>query len=129
MNCQNTCMADKRLQNAPLGQFMKCKLWILLGISAAITPAQALMFYSTGDTNYNTTAPTGTLTNSGWQFQGEWGAYLGTPIAPSYFVSAQHIQGQVGQSIRFRGVDYTTTAVFDDPNSDLRIWRICGQFP
>lgn len=108
---------------------MRFKLWVFLGVFAVIAPARAVIFYSTGDTNYNTTAPTGSLTNSGWQFQGEWGAYLGTPIAPSYFVSAQHVQGQVGQSIRYQGVNYPTTAVFDDPNSDLRLWRICGQFP
>ena len=29
----------------------------------------------------------------------------------------------------FSGVDYPTTAVFSDPNSDLNMWRICGAFP
>jgi len=91
--------------------------------------AGAILFYSTGDPAHNTTAPTGALTNSGWQFQGTWGAYLGTPLASKYFITAAHVGGSVGDQFSFRGVNYTTTAMFDDPNSDLRLWRICGTFP
>src|SRR5258706_45745 len=38
---------------------------------------------------------------------------------------------RVAQGILFysQGVDYTTTAFSSDTNSDLRIWRICGNFP
>ena len=32
--------------------------------------AGAVLFQSTDDPNYNTTAPSGVLTNSGWQYQG-----------------------------------------------------------
>jgi hypothetical protein len=93
------------------------------------TPANAVLFYSTGDPNHNTTPPTGSLTNSGWQFEGIWGSFLGTPIAPKYFISAEHIGGSVGDIFTFNGVQYATTAVYDDPSSDLRIWRVCGTFP
>jgi len=92
-------------------------------------PANAVLFYSTGDPNYNTTAPGGSLTNSGWQYEGLWGSYLGTPIAPKYFITAGHVGGSIGQALVFNGTQYPTTAVFDDPDSDLRIWRVCGTFP
>ncbi len=101
----------------------------LLALLQGVIPAKGVIFYSTGDTNYNTTAPSGSLTNSGWQYEGFWGGFLGTPIAPKYFITAEHVGGQVGNPFVFRGVAYPTTAVHDDPDSDLRIWRICGTFP
>src|SRR5882757_11346916 len=60
---------------------------LLLGASSA----KAILFYQTGDPNYNTTAPGGSLTNSGWQYEGTWGGFLGTPIAPKYFITAAHV--------------------------------------
>jgi hypothetical protein len=104
-------------------------LIVFLALLLNTISSRAIIFYSTGDPNYNTTAPGGSLTNSGWQYEGIWGGFLGTPIAPKYFITAQHIGGAIGQTIVFHGVPYTTTAVFDDPDSDLRIWRICGTFP
>ena len=101
----------------------------LLAMLQGVIPAKGVIFYSTGDPNYNTTAPSGSLTNSGWQYEGFWGGFLGTPIAPKYFITAEHVGGQVGNPFVFRGVAYPTTAVHDDPDSDLRIWRICGTFP
>ena len=60
--------------------------------------------------------------------EGTWGGFLGTPIAPKYFMTAEHVGGAIGQTFVFHGVPYTTTAMYDDPDSDLRIWRICGAF-
>ncbi len=91
--------------------------------------AVAVLVYSTGDPAHNTTAPTGALTNSGWQYQGFLGAYLGTPIALKYFITAAHVGGSAGDLFHFNGVDYPTAAMFSDTNSDLRLWRICGTFP
>src|SRR5438067_1547180 len=91
--------------------------------------AHAVLFDSTSDPTFNTSAPTGALANSGWQYEGLWGGFLGTPIAPQFFITAEHIGGTVGDTFRFAGVDYATTSVFDDPNSDLRIWQIAGAFP
>ena len=54
------------------------------------------------------------------------GIYLGTPIASNYFITAKHIGGSIGQTISFGGTNYTTTAVFPDPASDLQIWKIAG---
>src|SRR5436853_1895564 len=109
-----------------------CRLvWLVFLVLVVTAPrvAVAVIVFSTGDPVYNTTAPTGTLTNSGWQYQGTWGVYLGTPIAPKYFLTAGHVGGSVGDLFHFRGVDYSTTASFQDTNSDLIVWRVCGAFP
>lgn len=90
----------------------------------------AVIFYSTADPEYNTLPPTGDLAGSGWELQGNWGYFLGTPISPRHFITARHLGGvSVGDRFLLNGVEYTTTAVFDDPDSDLRIWKIKGQFP
>ena len=101
----------------------------LTALLANPTVVSAVILYSTGDPSRNTTPPTGALTNSGWQYQGQWGAFLGTPISAKYFLAAGHVGGLVGDPFIFRGVTYTTTAMVDDPYSDLRIWRVCGEFP
>ena len=89
----------------------------------------AVIFFCTADPAHNTTAPTGEQADSGWQYEGLWRSFLGTPIAPQYFITAGHIGGTVGEQFVFRGTAYTTTAFFDDPGSDLRLWRVCGTFP
>ncbi|MBI2924578.1 MAG: hypothetical protein HYY24_02610 [Verrucomicrobia bacterium] len=96
-------------------------------LSACFSPA--VIFFSTADPAHNTTAPTGDLADSGWQYEGLWRNFLGTPIAPQYFITASHIGGAVGDQFIFRGTAYTTTAFSDDLASDLRIWRVCGSFP
>jgi hypothetical protein len=103
-------------------------LVVLAGL-AAPRFAPAVVFISTADPNYNTTAPTGPLAGSGWELQGRWGAFLGTPVAPNFFLTAEHIGGAVGDKFTFGGVNYVTKAFFDDPNSDLRLWQIDGTFP
>ena len=52
----------------------------------------------------NKSAPTGTFSGSGWQWQGNWGAFTGTPIGRSYFITASHVGGAVGQSLLLNGV-------------------------
>ncbi len=99
-----------------------------------IGSASAVVVYVPGSPNptatRNTAPPTGALANSGWQLQGDWaGSFLGTPIAPNHFVTASHVGGSVGTTFTFNAVNYTTTAVFQDPNSDLAVWRVSGTFP
>ena len=98
----------------------------------------AIIFTSTGDPTYgdpayNTNAPTGSLTNSGWQYEGIWdtpnGRFLGTPIAPRFFAAAQHVNGTNGEAFVYNGFTYHTVAVFDCPGSDLRIWQVAETFP
>lgn len=95
---------------------------------ATVSVSPALNFYSTGATDYNTTAPTEEYAGSGWQYQGDWYSVLGTPVAPNYFLSAAHVGGSVGAIFVYDSQVYTTTAVFDDPNSDLRLWQVAGTF-
>jgi len=76
----------------------------------------------------NKSAPTGDISGSGWQWQANWGSFTGTPIAKNYFVAASHVGGSVGQSLVLNGVSYPTSAFFDDPNSDLRIWKTSKSF-
>jgi hypothetical protein len=92
-------------------------------------PVHGILFYATGDPTYNTLPPGGNLTNSGWQFEGLWDGFLGTPIAPNYFIAAQHVGGSVGDPFIFRGVDYLTVAVTNQAGSDVTLWRISGTFP
>jgi len=94
-----------------------------------VMPARAVLFYSTGDPGYNTNAPTKTLTNSGWQYQGTWIGFCGTVISSNCFITAKHIGGAVGDSFVFRGLEYPAIAYYDDPDGDLRIWRVSGRFP
>jgi hypothetical protein len=91
--------------------------------------ANAVVFVSTSDPEHNTQPPQGDLANSGWQWQGTWGSFLGTVIGPDTFITARHVGGSVGSLFQFRGNDYKTVAVYDEVASDLRVWRVCGRFP
>jgi hypothetical protein len=103
---------------------------ILLTLLIGLTPAlsQAVTFYETGDPAHNTTAPTGALTNSGWQLQGTWRACLGTPIGQDHFIAAAHVGGNVGDVFTFHGVQHTTVARYLDSASDLAIWQVTPPF-
>ena len=94
-----------------------------------MTPARAVILFGSGDPTANTSAPGGTLAGSGWQYEGQFGGFLGTAIASNFFVTAKHIGGSVGDTFTFNGVNYTTVAVFPDPSSDLQIWQVAGSFP
>ncbi len=106
------------------------KFLFLLLLTLGSTPqARAVILYGTDDPAANTTAPSGSLANSGWQLQGQWGQFLGTPIAPHFFVTAKHVGGSVGQIFYFQNVAYTATAEFADSSTDLRIWQVGETFP
>jgi dockerin type I repeat protein len=102
---------------------------ILIIAATPILPLRAVILYGTGDPTADMTAPTGAYANSGWQFEGQFNGFLGTVIAPNYFITAKHIGGAVGNTFNFNGTNYPTTAVFPDPSSDLQIWRVSGTFP
>lgn len=106
---------------------------VLISISSQ---AQAILIIGPNDSHgnpiggQNTSAPTGALANSGWQFEGLWqGAFTGTPIAPNYFLSANHLGGNVGDTFAINGQSYTTTAKFLDPSGgDLALWQVNSTF-
>jgi hypothetical protein len=97
----------------------------LLLISAALAPGVILL--STGDPTQNTTAPTGLLSGSGWQYEGTFGSFLGTAIDPKHFITVQHIG--VASTFFYQGANYTIVQWFDDPQSDLRIFEVAETFP
>ncbi len=107
---------------------MRVRLLIFLPVLllAAAHGAFGIILLETADPQRNTTTPGD---NSGWQYEGQFGDFLGTPIAPNYFITAHHIGGDVGQPFVFHGVTYTTTAGFSDPSSDLQIWQVDHAFP
>ena len=79
----------------------------------------------TGRPDRATLAPAScTYADSGWQYQGQWSYYLGTPIAPNYFITAKHVGGSVGNMFTYNGQAYTTTAAYASPSSDLTIWKV-----
>jgi hypothetical protein len=102
-------------------------VWLAVLCLVLSTPAaRAVILFGSGDPAYNTAPPTGALASSGWQCEGQWDGFLGTAIAPHYFLAAQHIGGSVGDTFTFNGSNYTTTAYWDDPGSDLRLWQVSG---
>ncbi len=76
----------------------------------------------------NTAAPGGELAGSGWQYQGDFGGFLGTAIAPQFFITAKHVAG-AGGVFTFNGVNYSLARLFTDPQSDLAIWQVNGVLP
>ena len=109
-------------------QFLVRMLLCVALLCAASSRARAVILYATGDPSVNTTAPDGELAGSGWQFQGDFGGFLGTPIAPQFFITAKHI-GQAGGVFSFGGIDYSLVRQFPDPQSDLAIWQVNGVLP
>jgi hypothetical protein len=108
------------------------KRTVLLGlllVFLSLPGSNGVLFVSTGDPAFNTNAPTGSLTNSGWQYEGQWGDFLATPIAPRCFLAAKHVGGAIGQAFVWDGVTYHTVAFFDGPTTDLRIWVVAETFP
>lgn len=102
---------------------------LVLFLLVAAPFARGVILYRTADPAANTTAPSGSLAGSGWQWEGTWGGFLGTPIAPHFFLSAKHL-GQAGGSVfNFAGNNYTVVKEFADPASDLDLWLVTETFP
>ncbi len=105
-------------------------LVIAAASSALIGPraADAVVLGFAADPNGNTNAPTGSLANSGWQYQGVFGAFfLGTPVGPHTFVTAAHLGGVVGtNTFLYNGVTYDTTS--ETSYGDLAVWSTSGTF-
>jgi hypothetical protein len=107
--------------------------FLLLLFALLAMRGHAVLFKDTGDPSYNTNAPTGSLTNSGWQYEGQWntvqGGFLGTAIAPTFFVVAQHVGGVPGDVFVLNGFTYHTVTNYNDPSTDLQIWQVMETFP
>ncbi len=99
-----------------------------MAVLLQIAAARAVILFNTSDPTANTSAPSGSLAGSGWQYEGIFGAFLGTPIAPQFFLTAKHIGG-ASSVFTFQGTTYTIVNYFFDPASDLAIWQVAGPFP
>jgi hypothetical protein len=101
---------------------------IALTLFAFASLARGVILYRTDDPAANTTEPTGSLAGSGWQYEGNFGNFLGTAIAPHYFVTAKHL-GTGPTQFSYHGVDYVIVRSFEDSGSDLRIFEVEGTLP
>jgi hypothetical protein len=101
---------------------------IVAALLCALPHANAIILFRTGDPTANTTEPTGDLAGSGWQYQGLFGAFLGTAIAPHFFITVKHI-GVQSNTFFYRDVNYTILQSYDDPNGDLRIYKVVETLP
>ena len=112
-----------------------CPALLFFATLALPWQVSAVLFDVTGDPSYHTNAPTGALTNSGWQLQGQFGAYLGTPIDPHYFLTAQHLfyYSLVSTNTPFvlDGTNYTVVSFTNAPlpGSDLTLCRVAQRLP
>ncbi|HEV3409069.1 MAG TPA: hypothetical protein VG095_02155 [Chthoniobacterales bacterium] len=112
---------------------MQLRLLVLL--LAAFSSAEGVILYRTGDVDANTTAPDIAFPHAGWDYEGAYGFFLGTPIAPQFFISAKHVSGGVGSVLMLRNAltgetaSYTVIREYRDPTSDLDIFEIGGTFP
>ena len=104
-------------------------LMCVLVLVAGAVGARAVLFKSTNDPSYNTNAPSGSLTNSGWQYEGTWGSYLATPVAPRYFIAAKHVGGNTGDVFTLNGYAYHTVSATSCPDADLTVWQVAETFP
>ena len=97
-------------------------------LSGASETARAVILTGTADPAANTTPPTGALAGSGWQYEGLFGAFLGTAIGPHHFLTAKHI-GVASNIFVYQGLNYSVTRWFDDPESDLRMFEVAETLP
>lgn len=91
--------------------------------------AFCVILENSGDPEANTSSPPAPYENAGWQLQGRFGAFSGTPIAKNLFITARHIGGGIGDRFILDGVPYRTIAYYPDPESDLILWKVEGEFP
>lgn len=117
-----------RMRAWPIGSLALAVVASLAGSALVALPARAVIII--GSSAGNTSAPTDAGLAERWDQVGNFNSFLGTPIAPQFFVTAKHIGNFTGQAITFPdSTSYTTTARFLDPASDLAIYQISGTFP
>ncbi|MBL9172898.1 MAG: hypothetical protein JNL10_05140 [Verrucomicrobiales bacterium] len=86
----------------------------------------AIILFGSGDPDTNTTAPAGSLANSGWTTQAESNP-SGTAVGKSHVLSAKHIGTKPGNTFKFNGLTYEVRRIEDAPSSDLRFLEVAGR--
>ena len=69
------------------------------------------------------------LGGGGWTWTGRFGPFAAVPIGPSSFITAAHVGQEVGTVFTWNGQSFRTVGGETDPQSDLRVWHVCGAFP
>jgi len=101
---------------------------LLIAVSAVASQVQAVALYRSA--TRNTTEPTGTYADSGWQYQMNIGNFSGTPIGPHAFVMASHIAAGVGHNFTWNSQTYTVTSATTVPGTtDLALLTVNNTFP
>jgi len=101
---------------------------MIVGLALRLAPTSyAVLFDATPDASYNTNAPAGALTNSGWHYIGRFGTAQATAIAPFFVLTAKHLS--VSTNFVLDGSNYTLSTVYDDSHSDLRLCRSVTRLP
>ena len=117
-----------------------CRALLLVGgLAGACWPGESrgVILFDTDNALANTTAPTGIYEDSGWAYQGLYGNFLGTMIAPQYFITAAHIG--VSANPTFTSVEtaalYTIDAAVNGGqgfwtvgDTDMRVYKINETF-
>lgn len=120
-------------------------VWVGISSLCVAGSADAVVLLNSADRN---TDPPGSLSNrgtdggvngggdardlldSGWQYEGTFntgaGFFLGTAIAPNYFITANHVN--LGTTFTYHGTDYAVTGSTKLANSDLRVFSVSGTF-
>lgn len=101
---------------------------VLFALLLCATAMEAVILYRTSDPAANTTEPRGALAGSGWQYEGNFGAFLGTAIASHYFITAKHL-GKVADKFIYHGSNYRIVHRFPDSQSDLQIFEVAEVLP
>jgi hypothetical protein len=103
---------------------MRRALVVILLLLMGVTTGRASIVYDfpAGITS----PPTG---DAGWSLTGSWQVGGGVPVAPDYFLTAQHLGGGGGQFFILNGASYQASAFFDIAGTDLRLVKIAGTFP
>jgi hypothetical protein len=107
-----------------------------LATLAACLPASGITLYNaSGAPSSHTTAPTGTFSNSGWNYEVQFTAgipAIGTAIGPHAFITASHTAPTPGTVINYAGNTYTVSNVANAQiaNREASIVTITGgMFP
>ena len=111
------------------GLVSKFRAFAAMALLVSFVPSgRGVILFDTADPTANTTAPTGALAGTGWQFEGHWGAVLGTPIAPHFFISAAHVGNAGNGTFSYDGSTYSVSQSYGLAGSDLRLWKVRETF-
>jgi hypothetical protein len=107
---------------------LRTACFLLIAAFIAPAPPASAIIIINGSEGRNLTAPTGAYANSGWQYLGDWGGVMGTPVSPHFFLSAKHA-GFAGDGLLHSNTgDYSVINAFYDPNSDLALYQVAETF-